>query len=278
MKKGKVMKRIFRTIFVILGILSFILTIGLFVQLPLLTSILPSTSSFPLNIFLASITASITASLLWIGFSGELGAAAGGAIDLAVFYAGLTIFQFHSQQYGSQRLLTGVLVCLMLALVSIGIFLWFCRYPIEDRRLQPMPLRISFVGFVVVLLIVGSALLLQVPNVFAWPLNPLSSAIIGCFFLGSACYFLYGLYIPRWHNACGQLWSFLAYDIVLIFPFLMHFTTVSPARLPSLTVNTIILVYSGALALYYLLIKEETRSRLKIKSLLTQAKTPEWSR
>src|SRR6516164_3216436 len=95
MKKGKVMKIIFRTIFVILGILSFILTIGLLVQLPLLTSILPSTSSFPLHTFLASITASITASLLWIGFSGELSATAGGAIDLAVFYVGLTIFQLH---------------------------------------------------------------------------------------------------------------------------------------------------------------------------------------
>jgi hypothetical protein len=89
------MKSIFRGTFVILGILSFILTIGLLVQLPLLTSILPSTSSFPLHTFLASITASITASLLWIGFSGELSATAGGAIDLAVFYVGLTIFQLH---------------------------------------------------------------------------------------------------------------------------------------------------------------------------------------
>jgi hypothetical protein len=266
------MKRIFRSIFVILGILSFILTIALFVQLPLLTSILPSTSSFPLCTFLASITASITASLLWIGFSGEFGATAGGAIDLAVFYAGLTIFLLHSQQNVSQRLLTGVLLCLMGVIISLGIFLWFRRYPIVDRRLMPLPLRISFAGFVVVLLLVGSALLLQVPNVFAWPLNPLSSAIMGCFFLGSACYFLYGLYTPRWHNACGQLWSFLAYDIVLIFPFLFHFTTVSPARLPSLIVNTIILVYSGTLALYYLLIKKETRSRLKIKSQLSQAK------
>jgi hypothetical protein len=265
------MKRIFRTTFVILGILSFILTIGLFVQIPPLTGILLSTGSFPMHTFLASITASITASLLWIGFSGELGAAAGGAIDLAVFYTGLTIFQLLSPQFRSQPLL-GVLLSLVGAIVSLGIFLWFRRYPIEDRRLQPLPLRISFGGFVVVLLLVGSALLLQVPNVFAWTLNPLSSAILGCFFLGSACYFLYGLVMPLWHNACGQLWSFLAYDIVLIVPFLVHFTAVNPARLPSLIVNTIILVYSGALALYYLLIKNETRSTLKIKSLLSQAK------
>jgi hypothetical protein len=261
------MKRIFRAIFVILGVLSFILTIGLCAQMPQITSILPSTSSFPLHTFLASITASISASLLWIGFSGELGAAAGGAIDLAVFYAGLTIFQLYSPHQRGQLLLAGVLLCLLGAIVSMGTFLWFRRYPIEDERLLPLPLRISFGGFVVVLLIVGSALLLRVPNVFAWPLNPLSSAIMGCFFLGSACYFLYGLYVPRWHNACGQLWSFLAYDIVLIVPFLLHFATVNPVRMPSLIVNTLILAYSGALALYYLLIKKETRFRLNLKSL-----------
>jgi hypothetical protein len=127
------MKRFFRTTFVILGILSFILTIGLWMQMPPVTGILPSTGAFPMHTFLASITAPITASLLWIGFSGELGAAAGGAIDLAVFYTGLTIFQLHSPQYLSQPLL-GVLLCLVGAIVSLGIFLWFRGYPIEDRR------------------------------------------------------------------------------------------------------------------------------------------------
>ena len=143
---------------------------------------------------------------------------------------------------------------------------------------MPLPVRVSFGGFAVVLILVGSAVLLQVPNVFAWTLNPLSSALVGCFFLGSACYFLYGLMFPRWQNACGQLWSFLAYDIVLIVPLLFHFATVSYAQLPSLIVNTIILVYSAALALYYLLIKKETRFRLNIARLSSQAKPLEWSR
>jgi len=82
------MKRFYRTTFVILGSVSLILTVVIWLQMPLVTDILPSTGSFPLHIFLASITASITASLLWIGFSGELGAVRGGAIDLAVFYIG----------------------------------------------------------------------------------------------------------------------------------------------------------------------------------------------
>lgn len=257
------MKRLYRTTFVILGSVSFILTLALCLPVPLMPSILPPTGSFPLHTFLASITASIGASLLWIGFSGELGAAAAGAIDLAVFYGGLTIFQLLSPQDGGQRL-PGVLLCLAAAIVSLGIFLHFRRSPIEDRRPMPLPVRASFALFFVVLVLVGSALLLRVPNVFAWTLNPLSSALLGCFFLGSSCYFLYGLLFPRWHTACGQLWSFLAYDLVLIVPYLFHFATVSPARLPSLIVNTVILLYSAALALYYLLIKQETRFRLTI--------------
>jgi len=108
---------------------------------------------------------------------------------------------------------------------------------------------------------------LQVPNVFAWTLNPVCSALVGSFFLGSSCYFLYGLFFPRWHTACGQLWSFLAYDIVLIVPYVLHFATVSSAQLPSLIINTFILLYSGVLAIYYLLIKKDTRSRINIASL-----------
>jgi hypothetical protein len=272
------MNRFYRTTFVILGSVSFILTLGLCLHMPLLTGILPRTGSFPIHIFLAAITSSITASLLWIGFSGELGAAAAGAIDLEVFYGGLTIFQLLSLQHGSQRLLAGVLLCSAATIVSLGIFLRFRRYPIEDRRPMPMLVHISFGVFVAVLLLVGSALLLQVPNVFAWTLNPVSSALVGWFFLGSSCYFLYGLIFPRWHTACGQLWSFLAYDLVLIVPLLLHFATVSSAQLPSLIVNTVILVYSAALALYYLFLKKETRFRLTIARLSSQAKPFEWSR
>ena len=174
--------------------------------------------------------------------------------------------------------LAGVLLCSAAAIVSLGIFLRFRRYPIEDRRPMPMPVRISFGVFVAVLLLVGSAILLQIPNVFAWTLNPMSSALMGCFFLGSSCYFLYGLIFPRWHAACGQLWSFLAYDIVLIVPLLFHFATVSSAQLPSLIINTVILVYSGALAVYYLLIKKETRPMIHRARLSSQAHLLEWSR
>jgi hypothetical protein len=90
-------------------------------------------------------------------------------------------------------------------------------------------------------------------------LNPNSSTIFGCIFIGDAFYFLYGLFRPRWQNARGQLLSFLAYDLVLILPFLALFNAVKPEHLVSLIVYVSILIYSGALAVYFLFLNPPTR-------------------
>lgn len=268
------MNRSLRMVLVIIGILSLILVAGFCLQLPWATSIWPWAHSFPVYTFLGAITAASAASILWIGLSGELGTAVGGAIDLVVFYAGITISLFLLfQMNGDQRLFIGSLVSVIGVLVSISIFLAFRRYPIHDSQPMPRLVRISFGIFAGILLFVGSAILLQVPNIFAWNLIPTTSALIGCFFLGSACYFIYGLWRPIWANACGQLWAFLAYDIVLIGPFLLHFATVSPAQQPSLIINTAVLIYSGALAIYYLLIHKTTRIWGKDRSTVHFLKT-----
>jgi hypothetical protein len=121
-----------------------------------------------------------------------------------------------------------------------------------------MPVRVSFGIFIASLFLASGALILRMP-VFPWDLNPDSSVIFGCIFFGDAFYFLYGLFRPRWGNAFGQLLSFLAYDLVLIVPFVLLFDTVKPDRMFSLVVYTAVLVYSGGLAVYYLLIDPQTR-------------------
>ena len=68
----------------------------------------------------------------------------------------------------------------------------------------------SFGLFTLILILAGGALIFRVPTIFPWPLNPDSSVLFGCIFLGDAFYFFYGLLVPRWSNACGQLLSFLA--------------------------------------------------------------------
>jgi len=56
-----------------------------------------------------------------------------------------------------------------------------------------------------------------------------------------AFYFLYGLLVPRWHHALGQLLNFLAYDLVLIVPFLWLFKTAKPEYVFSLIVYVAVL-------------------------------------
>jgi hypothetical protein len=90
-------------------------------------------------------------------------------------------------------------------------------------------------------------------------LNPDTSILFGCIFVGDAFYFLYGLIRPRWQNAFGQLLSFLAYDLILIGPFLALSKTVDSKHSLNLIVYIAVLLYSGALAVYYLFFHPKTR-------------------
>jgi len=78
-------------------------------------------------------------------------------------------------------------------------------------------------------------------------------------FIGSASYFTYGLLRPGWSNAGGQLAGFLGYDLVLILPVLLLIRNITPALLPNLIIYLAVLIYSGALAIYYLFLNRETR-------------------
>jgi hypothetical protein len=55
------------------------------------------------------------------------------------------------------------------------------------------------------------------------------------------------------------LLGFLVYDLVLIVPFAAQFFSKEPFRVPNLLYYIAVLVFSGGLALYYLLINQETR-------------------
>lgn len=94
--------------------------------------------------------------------------------------------------------------------------------------------------------------------------------MIGWIFIGDAFYFLYALIFPRWHNARAQLWSFLACDVVLLPPLLEFTSSVRPERTISLTIYLAVLVYSAAVAVYYLLLNRDTRAhRPTLSSLST---------
>jgi hypothetical protein len=88
----------------------------------------------------------------------------------------------------------------------------------------------------------------------------------GWIFLGAMLYFVYAVVYPVWGNARGQLIGFLAYDLVLIVPFLAHFRVVAPEMLSSLIIYTTVVSCSGLLAVYFLLVHPTTRFTFTRKS------------
>jgi hypothetical protein len=246
---------------VIGGVIFLLLTVGFFFQLPAVTAFWPWPEGRLSYIFISSIMAAIAAPLIWIGLSGEFAAARGGALNLAVASAGTSIYLFSLYaRSGDLPILITAIASGIAAPLIMGIFLWSRRIPFLDQRPLPGIVKVSFVGFAVILLIVGLMLVFRAPVVFPWPLKPESSVIFGLIFLGAALYFLAALQVPLWHAARGQLLGFLAYDLVLIGPFLAHFEAVLPEHRLSLIIYTLVLVYSGGLAIYYLFINTITRS------------------
>lgn len=255
------MSRIVRYSLIATSLAALILAVGFFLQLPWATGLWPWPTSRLSNIFIASILAASAVPVLWIGLSGELAAITGGAINLCVTYLGMAAFSFHilSQDTSRRPILLYAIVCIALAVLCFGLIFWARRIRFHDTRPLPNGVRVSFVAFLIILILVGGALVLQMANIFPWRLSPEQSVLYGWIFLGAACYFLYALINPQWANAQGQLLGFLAYDVVLIAPFLNHFATVDPSLRTNLVVYTGVIIYSGLLATYYLLLNKATR-------------------
>lgn len=243
--------RLLRLWHIIVGGAMIFMMVAFLARWPLALGLWPWIGPYSLtglsHIFLASVCAAIGVPVLWIGLSGEIGAGMAGTIDLGITFG------------GSARLLTGGVIALVSAAVMGGMYLLGRHNPIRDSRGVPRPVRAAFVIFTVALLVAGPLLLLGRPNIFPWSLSPEASVIYGWVFIGAAAYFVHGLLRPSWHNAAGQLLGFLAYDLVLIGPFLAHFQRVSDANRTSLIIYTSVLLFSGAIAVYYLLIHPTTR-------------------
>jgi hypothetical protein len=267
------MNKTLRWILILIGRISVVVAIGFFIQAPSFTQLWPLQSSRLSNIFLSSIFAAIGCPIIWIGLSGERRAMAGGALNLLVTNAGFAIstFCFFSQSHQLPLLTFGIISTVMV--VVTGFLIYYSRSQ-EFTNTHPLPwlIRVSFIIFAVTLLLVAIALIAQRPNTFPWPLSGENSIMYGWIFLGAMCYFLYAIYSPVWSNARGQLIGFLAYDLILIGPFLAHFQTVKPEMLLSLIIYTTVVSYSGLLAIYYLFIHPITRFSFLRKSQLDAVK------
>ncbi len=252
--------KVVRATLVVMGVVTLIAAGGFALSVFPFTEIWPLGDDAAVDRFLGAYLAGIGASLLWIGVSGDLGAAVAGAISLSVVYASLAIAWFTLPLGAAEsRLRPLALIWIGGAIVSVGLAFYFRRYRIQNAQPLPRTVSRSFVAFVLLLAFVGGALLMRTPNIFPLPLGPAASALIGSAFLGSTAYFLYSLKSPLWRNACAQLWGFLAYDLALIVPLASRLGSVDAAHRPALLMNVAVLVFSGSLAICFLLIVRATR-------------------
>lgn len=252
------MNGINRAVFLI-GIGMLLLALGFIFQIPFTRALWPWPDGRLSYLFIGSILAAASAAALWIGWTGEPGVLPAGALNVFVIALGTSIAFFYMVlREGRSGLLPFFFTSVLSALTSAAAFLWSRRLSLHDSRPTPLLVRISFGIFVAALILAGSALILRA-TIFPWVLNPDSSVLFGCIFIGDAFYFLYGLFYPRWHNARGQLLSFLAYDLVLIGPFLGLFRTIDPVLRLNLVVYVLVLLYSGTLAAFYLFFNAPTR-------------------
>lgn len=255
------MTKTVRYIFYLICAVQLLSAIAFFMQLPFAVDLWPYPGTTPLTfIFVASIFAAAAVSTLWAVASGNYGALAGIGLDYLWILAPVAVLSFQLGARGVDPRLTGYgVVCFFGALFGLGLFLWSLRIPLDRTLPAPGLVRGSFVIFLVALLIVSTQLILKVPNVIPWTITPDLSVVIGWMFFGAATYFVYGLLRPSWSNAAGQLAGFLAYDVVLIVPFLTRLPSVATEHRLGLIVYTVVVSYSGLLAIYYLFIHRSTR-------------------
>ena len=243
------------------GLVILAFAVGFIFQLPFAVNLWPWPDGRYSYLFIGSILAAVSAAALWIGWTGEFGALPAGSLNILVIAAGTAVYFFKLAMEGRAELSVFGIASVFIALAGAGAFFWSRKFPLRESLPTPTLVKVSFGIFVTALILAGGALIFRAP-IFPWALNPDSSVIFGCIFLGDAFYFLYGLYRPVWNNAKGQLLSFLAYDLVLIVPFLWLIPTIQPEFMLNLIVYVAVLVYSSAVAIYFLFIHPQTRFRI----------------
>lgn len=255
------MTRFIRTALYLVCIIQFALAFAFIFQVPQIISLWPFPGTTPLTfIFIASIFAAAAASTAWALSTHTYGALVGIGIDylLILIPVGVLSWQL-GRSSGAANLSAYAVICFLGALFGVWLILWANRFPIPPNPPVPALVRGSFVVFIIALLIVSTQLILKVPNVIPWKITPELSVVIGWMFIGAAGYFVYATLRPSWGNAGGQLAGFLAYDLVLIVPFLQRLPASPPDFRTNLIIYIAVVTYSGLLAVYFLFIHKTTR-------------------
>lgn len=240
------MHPVLKAVLVVVLVVQGLVGIGFALRLEVVTAAWPFPVISPTSYtFVGSIFVAAAASTLWCVLTDEDAALGGIALDYIAIGLPAMVLAWSAGIPGMVAIFAAT------AVVGIGVFAWAVRRPFRDARRTPLVVRLAFGFFVVALLLVGSQLALG-RDILPWATNTETAMLYGWFFLGAAAYFAYGVIRPVWGNAGGQLSGFLAYDLVLLVPFLLLLPTIPEPRLPSLVIYLVVIVLSMVLALVYL--------------------------
>lgn len=258
--------RFVRPLCLALALLELALAVGFALRLPAVTALWPWPDGRLTMIFAGSISAAMAAALVWIAWTQEWRLAAAGGLTVGVMSAGLAATFWRMVLVPSTRPpemihepAVSAIVMTAVAVFSFALIPWGRRFPLRDTRPRPRIVGASYALFGTVLLVAGGALVAGLPEIMPWPLVPGTSALIGWIFLGDAAYYLQAAGRPTWRESTPQLLSFLAYDAVLLPPLALHLRTVPPELRLNLWIYLSVLVYSAALAVWFIFVDRRTR-------------------
>lgn len=198
--------------------------IGLFRNASWATDLWPLPDVRMTYIFLASMVASTAALILWPVMRNDLGALRAAAFNLSLATPPIGLYLLWLGRHGDNRdLISPGITFLLFGVAWMAISRWLRNVPVRSTRQLPKFVRIVFVGFCVLLIPLGGALLFQVEDVFPWTISPENSTVAGIMFLSAAALFIFILVHPLWMYGEAGFASFLAYDVVLAVPYLDFF-------------------------------------------------------
>lgn len=235
--------RIRRFLYLSMAALQGLLALGFILQLPWVTGVWPWPEGRLSWIFLGSVLAAFAAGGAWTGLRQQWRGALAALISVAAVM-GLLALALWSEGVAWPL----PLACLCTGIGAVALVLDAARQPGRGYRLALWP-RISCAVFAFALVAAAAALLLGAPHVFPWPLEPATARAFAAIFFGlSLAYALSAWWADR-DAALVAMLGFLAYDLVLLPPFLGHFANVAAAHLPSLLIYVAVLIYSAVVAL-----------------------------
>lgn len=250
-------ERAVRSLLIAAGALAAAMAVGYFFQMQWALDSWPWVDGRLSNIFISSVLGAVAAAMLWVGISGRLAAATAGFVHVATMLIGFaTVLLPLAIDRDDSQLLAYAVACLAAAAVSLGGFAWARRRVPARPEALPRSLKIWSALYVLITIPVGSVMILNAADVMPWPIKEETETLYGWIFVAASCSFIYPLLRGGMEYVIGGLVGFLAYDIVLIVPFLGHLDEVPAGLKGNLILYITALVVTASVSIYYLFIRQ----------------------